>query len=159
MASNAFEKDLQKWMKKNLSPYCLDECGVSCCEGEGLIQIDKGYEKLFKTFRLSGKKVPIQGKNSKKPYLFQSKKTGLWYFDGDACPNFDPKNKRCLIHNQYPRCKLYPLLKTGKGYTIFSVCSLHRLGENQEPLKSLIQLCKKHKVRLFKENVDKLPKI
>ena len=159
MASKAFEKELQEWMKNGLSRYCLDECEVSCCEGEGLIQIDKGYEHLFKTYKLTGKKVPIKDQNSKKPYLFKSKKTGLWYFDGDACPNFDPKTKKCLIHNKYPRCALYPLVKTGKGYTIFSICSLHRLKNNQEPLKSLIKLCKKYKVLLLKEDISKLPKI
>jgi len=161
MKSEAFERELQKWMKKTLNPYCLDECEVSCCEGEGIIQIDKGYEYLFKTYGLTGKKVPIKNQNYKGPHLFKSKKTGLWYFDGKACPNYDPKTKKCLIHNQHPRCALYPLLKTEKpheGYTLFSICSLHKLKEDQEPLKSLIKLCKKHGIKLFKEDIRNLPK-
>ena len=67
---------------------------------------------------------------------------------------YDSKNKKCLIHNEYPRCKLYPLIKTKKpkeGYTLFSICSLHKLKENQEPLKSLIELCRKYGFKLTKE--------
>ena len=153
-----FEIELQEWMKNTLNPYCLNECKTSCCDGEGVVQIDKGHEHLFKTYKLTGKKVPIKEQNSRGPHLFKSKDNGLWYFDGKTCPNYDPKTKKCLIHHQYPRCALYPLLKTGKpheGYTLFSLCSLHKLRENQEPLKSLIQLCKKHGFKLFKENIPK----
>jgi Fe-S-cluster containining protein len=178
MESDVFERELQEWMKNTLNPYCLGECKISCCDCGGTIQIDKGYEHLFKIYRLTGKKVPIQKQTRGEPHLFKSKDNGLWYFWGKTCPNYDAKNKKCLIHNEYPRCALYPIvkktlydssggflddpkskrfmdIKTGKpneGYTLFSVCSLHKLKENQEPLKSLIQLCKKHGFKLFKEN-------
>lgn len=156
MTSKIFEEELQEWMKTTLSPYCLGKCKTKCCECEGLIQIDKGYEHLFKTYKLTGKKVPIKKQDSKGPHLFKSKHNGLWYFWGYACPNYDPQDKKCLIHNQYPRCKLYPLVKTekpGRGYTLFSVCSLHKMKQNQEPLKSLMQLCKKHGIKLSKQKI------
>jgi len=154
MESDVFEKELQEWMKNTLSPYCLNECKISCCDCGGTIQIDKGYEHLFKIYRLTGKKVPIKKQSHRAPHLFNSERNNLWYFCGKTCPNYDTRNKKCLIHNEYPRCTLYPILRTGKpkeGYTLFSVCSLHKLKENQEPLKSLIQLCKKHGFKLFKE--------
>lgn len=156
MTYKEFEKELQEWMKNTLSSYCLNECKVSCCDCEGAVQIDRGYESLFQTYKLTGKKVPVEKQNFKGPHLFKSKYNGLWYFEGGTCPNFDIKNKKCLIHNQYPRCALYPIVKTEKpheGYTLFSVCNLHKLKDNQEPLKSLIQLCKKHGFKLFKEKV------
>jgi Fe-S-cluster containining protein len=152
--SKIFEKELQEWMKNTLNPYCLNECKILCCDCEGEVQINKGYEHLFKTYKLTGKKVPIKKENYRGPRLFKSKHDGLWYFSGGACPNFDPKNKKCLIHNKYPRCTLYPLMKTEKpdeGYMLFSICSLHKLKEDQEPLKSLIQLCHKHGFKLSKE--------
>jgi len=154
MESDTFEKELQKWMTNTLNPYCLNECKISCCDCDGAVQIDPGYEHLFKTYKLTGKKVKIQKQISKGPHLFKSKYNGLWYFEGGPCPNLDQKNKKCLIHNQYPRCKLYPIVRTERpreGYILFSICSLHKLKENQEPLKSLIQLCKKHGFKLFKE--------
>jgi hypothetical protein len=156
MESKLFESELQEWMKNTLSPYCLNECKISCCDCEGIIQINKGYEHLFKTYRLTGEEVPIKEQGSQGEHLFKSKQDGLWYFQGCACPNYDAKNKKCLIHNQYPRCALYPIVKAEKpkkGYTLFSVCSLHKLKENQEPLKSLIQLCKKHGFKLSKEKI------
>jgi Fe-S-cluster containining protein len=156
MESNLFEKELQEWMKNTLNPYCLNECKISCCDCEGAIQIDKGYEHLFETYKLTGEKVSITKKTRGLPHLFKSKHNGLWYFWGRACPNYDPKNKKCLIHNQYPRCALYPLIKIGKTgdkYVLSYVCGLHKLKENQEPLKSLIQLCKKHNVKLSKQKI------
>lgn len=144
-----FEQELQKWMQEVLSPYCLNECKISCCDCEGTIKINKGYEHLFKTNKLTGEKIPVKEQNSIGAHLFEYK--GVWYFGGKTCPNYDVKAKKCLIHNEYPRCALYPLVKNKSGYMIFSVCSLHKLKENQEPLKSLIQLCKKHNLKLFKE--------
>jgi len=154
MKSDTFERELQEWMKNTLSPYCLNECKISCCDCEGTVQIDGGYEHLFKTYTLTGKKVLIKKQAQSGPHLFKSKDDGAWHFGGGSCPNYDAKNKRCLIHNEYPRCALYPIMKTEnswKEYTLFSVCSLHKLKENQEPLKSLIQLCKKHGFKLSKE--------
>jgi len=156
MSQKEFEKELQQWMKDKLNPYCLGECKTSCCSGEGSVQIDRGYENLFETFKLTGKKVAVGKFGDKNAHLFKSKENGLWYFEGGACPNFDEKNKKCLIHNQYPRCAIYPIVKTGKphgGYTLFSICELSRLKDNQEPLKSLIELCKKHGFKLFKEKI------
>ncbi len=156
MTQKEFEKELREWMKNTLSPYCLNGCKTSCCSGEGTVQIDKGYEYLFRIDRLTGKKISIGKQGSKGPHLFKSKHNGLWYFEGENCPNYDFKNKKCLIHNQYPRCTLYPLVKTEKpfeGYTLFSICSLHKMKENQEPLKSLIELCKKRGFKLFKEKI------
>lgn len=153
--TQAFEKELQEWMKITLSPYCLNECKISCCDCEGSVQIDRGYEHLFKIYRMTGEKVEIKKQNSAGPHLFRSKQNGLLYFTGKACPNYDTKNKKCLIHNEYPRCTLYPLVKTEKPneYLLFSVCGLHKLKENQEPLKSLIILCKKHGFKLIKEEI------
>ena len=154
MSKELFEKELQEWMNTTLNPYCLNECKISCCDCEGAVQIDKGYEHLFKTYKLTGKAVPVKNQNESGSYLFKNEENGLWYFWGGACPNYDPKNKKCLIHGQYPRCKLYPLEKTGKeDYTLFSICSLHKLKADQEPLKSLILLCKKHGFKLYKEKV------
>jgi len=154
MESKTFEAELQEWMKDILNPYCLNECKISCCDCEGAVQIDKGYEHLFKTYKLTGKEAPIKKQDFKGPHLFKNKDNGVWYFTGGTCPNYDSKNKKCLIHNQYPRCALYPLVKIGKPqevYMLVSICSLHKLGDNQEPLKSLIQLCKKYGFKLFKE--------
>lgn len=149
-----FEKELQQWMQNTLNPYCLKECKISCCDCEGAVQIDKGYETLFQVYKLNGKKVPIKKQNQSGEGLFKSKVNGLWYFEGGACPNYDKENKKCLIHNKYPRCALYPLLKTKNGYTIFSVCSLHKLKPNQEPLKSLIALAKKYNLTISKEKIN-----
>jgi hypothetical protein len=134
----------------------LNECKISCCDCEGAVQIDKGYEHLFKTYKTTGEKVKMKKQNSPGPHLFKRKYNGLWYFCGGPCPNYDLKNKKCLIHNEYPRCALYPIVKTSRpheGYTLFSICSLYALKENQEPLKSLIQLCKKHGFKLFREKI------
>lgn len=156
MEQKLFEKELQKWMKETLNPYCLNECKISCCDCEGSVQIDPGYEYLFKKYRLTGKKVPVKKQDYKGPHLFKSKNNGLWYFSGKACPNYDIKNKKCLIHNQYPRCALYPIVKNenqNEGYTLFSVCSLHKMNEDKEPLKSLIALCRKYGFKLTKEKI------
>jgi hypothetical protein len=158
MQEKLFEKELQEWMKTTLSPYCLNECKSSCCDGDGTIQIDKGYEHLFKTFKLTGKPIPLKNNANGESHLFRNKQNGNWYFSGKTCPNFDPKSKKCLVHNKYPRCELYPLIKTGrpnKGYTLFSVCSLHKLQENQEPLRSLVMLCKKYGFKFYKEKIWK----
>lgn len=151
-----FKSELQAWMKNTLSPYCLNECKTSCCDCDGVVQIDRGYEYLFKTNKLTGKKIPSKKQAHKGAHLFQIQNKGVWYFSGAACPNYDPNNKKCLIHNQYPRCALYPIVKNEdeKGYTLFSVCSLHKLKETQEPLKSLIELCEKYGLKLVKEKVS-----
>lgn len=158
---NNFEKELQVWMQNILNPYCLNECKISCCDCEGAVQIDRGYEKLFQIYRKTGKPVKVKKENQPGEGLFKGKHNGIWYFEGGACPNYDKENKKCLIHNQYPRCTLYPLLKVGKtkgknGYSIFSVCSLHKLKESQEPLKSLIELARKHNLKIYKEEIDNL---
>ena len=157
MESNKFENELKEWMNHTLSPYCLNECKTSCCDCEGVIQIDKGYEHLFKTYKITGEKVLSKKENPNGPHLFKRKENGLMYFEGKTCPNFDPKNKKCLIHNEYPRCELYPIMKSEnpeEGYLLFSVCSLHKLKESQEPLKSLIELCRKHGFKLTKEKIS-----
>ena len=41
--------------------------------------------------------------------------------------------------------------KPDEGYILFSLCVLHKLKDNQEPLKSLIQLCGKYGFKLSKE--------
>lgn len=148
-----FEKELQEWMNNTLNPYCLKECKISCCSCEGAVQIDKGYEHLFQTYKTTGKKVEVRKQNFKGPHLFKSKYNGLWYFEGGACPNYDSKSKKCLIHGQYPRCSMYPIVKSEKKgeYLLFSICSLHKMKEDEEPLKSLINLCKKHGLKLKKE--------
>lgn len=158
MEFNEFEKELQEWMKTTLNPYCLGECKISCCDCEGIIQIDKGYEHLFKKYRLTGRKIPVKKPNSPGDHLFKNKNNDLWYFCGKTCPNYDPKDKKCLIHNEYKRCAIYPLMEAENkedGYMLFSLCSLHKMKETEEPLKSLINLCKKHGLRLFKEGVNK----
>ena len=73
MVSKCFEDELKKWMKNVLNPYCLNECKKSCCDCEGTIQIDKGYEHLFKTYKLTGKKVLIQKQTHRGAHLFKSK--------------------------------------------------------------------------------------
>ena len=147
----AFKTELDKWFSNTLSPYCLNVCKKTCCDYDGAVRIDKGYEHLFKTYKLTGKKVPVQQMISEGPHLFKYKEDNHWYFEGGVCPNFDEKNKKCLVHNQHPMCKLYPLIKTNGGYTIFTVCELHGLNFNQEPLKSLFLLCKKYNFKLEKE--------
>ena len=147
-----FEDELKIWMKKRLNPYCLNKCKQSCCDCEGSVQIDYGYKHLFEKFRSTGKKVPIKPQKFKGPHLFKEKRTGLWFFEGGACPNYDPKNKLCLIHNKYPRCTLFPLLKIKQGYMIFTTCALHQMNPDKEPLKSLIALCRKHKINLYAED-------
>lgn len=146
-----FQEELQSWMKNTLNPYCLNECKVSCCEGEGSVEIYPGYEHLFQTNKINNKKIPIKKENSKGEGLFKSKITGNWHFEGGPCPNYDSKNKKCLIHNQYPRCALYPLMETETGYMLFSICSLHKMSNNEEPLKSLLTLLKKYNLKLEKQ--------
>lgn len=148
---NEFKSELNKWMEESLSPYCLKICKKSCCDCEGAVKIDKGHEHLFQTFKLTGKKVLVRPMNFKGPHLFKFKQDNNWYFEGGACPNYNKENKKCLVHGQHPMCNLYPLTKIKDGYAIFSVCELHNLNFNQEPLKSLFILCKKYGIKLEKE--------
>ena len=45
-------------------------------------------------------------------------------------------------------CALYPLEKIEDGYNLVISCSLSKLKEDQEPLKSLIEIFKKYDVKL-----------
>ncbi len=150
---NSFKLELNKWMETVLSPYCLKSCKKSCCDCEGAVKIDKGYEHLFQTYKLTRKKVSVKPMHSIGPHLFKFKKDNHWYFEEGICPNYDSKNKKCLVHNQHPMCVLYPLVKINGNYSLFSVCELHKLNFNQEPLKSLFLLCKKYGIKLEKENM------
>ena len=144
-----FELELQDWMTNNLSPYCLNKCEHSCCDCEGHLEISPKYIHLFETYKLTGKKVPLKSKNFNGPHLHKS--GNMWFFEGGACPNFDAKNKLCLIHNKYPRCSFFPLLKTKHGYMLFSTCELHYMNVEKEPLKSLLVIFKKHGESLYLE--------
>ena len=150
---SAFKIELKAWMKNVLSPYCLKSCKDSCCDcsKEGNIHIDSGHEHLFKTFKLNGKKVPFKNKCLKigNPHLYKDN-LGHWYFTAGLCPNYNLKDKKCMIHNQHPMCALFPLEKTEEGYKIISVCGLYNGDMNQEPLKSLLELCKKHGFKLIR---------
>lgn len=145
-----FKTELKNWMKNSLSPYCLNSCKSSCCEcfGEECIYIDKGHEHLFKTYRLNGKKVIFSNKKLKSniPHLY---KDGLnWYFTGGTCPNYDPKNKKCIIYNKHPMCALFPLEKIDEGYKIIDCCEIYKMNLSQEPLKSLVEIFRKHRIPL-----------
>lgn len=149
--NKAFENELKIWMKNNLSPYCLTTCKDSCCDctSEGFIPIDEGYENLFKTFKLSKRKVPFSNKITKKgkPHLYKDE-AGNWYFTGSLCPNYDPKSKKCMIHNQHPMCTLFPLMRDNQDYKINSACELYKMNPNEEPMTSLIELCNKYNIKL-----------
>lgn len=151
---SVFKVELNNWMQNVLSLYCLKTCKKSCCDCEGAVKIDKGYEHLFQTYKLTGKKVPVKPMNSLGPHLFKFKEDNHWYFTGGACPNYNKENKKCLVHGQHPMCVLYPLIKIKDGYQIFSVCELHKLNFNQEPLKSLFLICKKYGLKLEKEKTN-----
>ena len=144
-----FNTDLKLWMTKKLNPYCLKKCRQSCCDCEGHLEISPKYISLFKKYKLTNKKVPVEKKNFKGPHLYKDKK--MWFFEGGACPNYDTLHKSCLIHNKYPRCALFPLLKTKHGYMIFSTCELHKMDLKKEPLKSLVVLFKKYGEILYLE--------
>jgi Fe-S-cluster containining protein len=149
---SAFKIELKAWMKNALSPYCIKSCKNSCCDcsKEGDILLDPGHEHLFKTFKLNGRKVPFRNDGFKNgPHLYKDN-LGHWYFTGGICPNYDPKDKKCMIHNQHPMCALFPLVKEDGGYRIVSACGLHKMDINQEPLKSLIEIFKKHGLKLIK---------
>lgn len=147
---SAFKIELKSWMKNVLSPYCIKLCKDSCCDcsKEGDILIDEGHEHLFKTFKLNGKKVPFSNKVLNKPHLYRDN-LGKWHFTAGICPNYNPKDKKCMIHNQHPMCALFPLVKVDEGYKIFSTCGLSKMDINHEPLKSLIEICKKHGIKLM----------
>ena len=146
---SAFKTELKAWMKDVFSPYCMKSCKDSCCDcsKEGDIHIDAGYEHLFKTFKMNGQKVPYSNKFIKKSHLYKDN-SGHWHFTFGLCPNYNPKDKKCMIHNQHPMCALFPLVKTEGGYRIVSTCELHKMDINQEPLKSLLELCEKHGIKL-----------
>ena len=154
---SAFENELKIWMKNNLSPYCLTTCKDSCCDcsKEGFIPIDEGYEHLFKKFKIDRRTVPFSNKISKKgkPHLYKDE-IGNWYYSGSFCPNYNPKDKKCMIHNQHPMCALFPLIKKEKEYQIVLACPLHKMEFNEEPLKSLFELCNKHGVKLCKQKIQ-----
>ena len=146
-----FKAELKKWMKTNLSPYCLNTCKDSCCEcfNEECIYIDRGHEHLFKINKINGKKVCFTNKKLKSniPHLYKDK-SGNWYFTGGTCPNYDSKNKKCMIYNKHPMCALFPLEETNKGYKIVNCCEINKMNASQEPLKSLVEIFKKHKIPL-----------
>jgi Fe-S-cluster containining protein len=147
---SAFRTELKAWMKDVLSSYCMKSCKDSCCDcsnGEA-IKIDKGHEHLFQAFKLNGRKVPFSDKSIKKPHLYKDNLD--WYFTAGLCPNYNPKDKKCLIHNQHPMCALFPLVKKDEGYEIVSTCELSKMDMNQEPLKSLLELCGKHGIKLIR---------
>ena len=147
-----FITELKNWMKNSLSPYCLNSCKNSCCVcfNDECIYIDRGYEHLFKTNKLSGKKVRFSNKRllSNIPHLY---KDGMdWYFTGGICPNYDSKNKKCMIYNQHPMCAIFPLEKTDVGYKIVDCCEIYKMNPGQEPLKSLFEIFRKHNISLIK---------
>jgi Fe-S-cluster containining protein len=148
---SAFKTELKAWMNNVLSPYCMKTCKYSCCDcsKEGDIKIDVGHEHLFQTYKLNGRKVHFSNKHKAgKPYLYKDC-FGQWHFTGGLCPNYNPKEKKCFIHNQHPMCALFPLAKKQEGYEIVSTCELSKMDIAQEPLKSLIEICKKHNVELI----------
>lgn len=152
---NKFIADLKIWQKEVLSPYCLKTCKNSCCDcsNEGVIHIDQGHEYLFKKFKMNGRSVPYRnfinpGSKINSPHLFRDK-AGNWYFSGGLCPNYNPKDKKCMIHNQHPMCKLFPLVKEGeKEYKLVTSCELYKMDENKEPLKSLLEICHQNDIKL-----------
>jgi len=130
-------------MNDILTPYCLNECDETCCKGT--IRIDKGSVRLFKTFKLTGKEVPVADEDCKKPHLYKSKSTKNWYFDGDYCPNYNPENKYCLVHSKHPMCDLFPLVNIIKdSYKLSRTCKIHGGLLFNNPLETLAKLCKKH---------------
>jgi hypothetical protein len=149
---NEFKIELKKWMKNSLSPYCLNSCKNSCCEcfNDECIYIDRGYEHLFKTNKLNGKKVCFSNKKLKPniPHLYKDGPD--WYFTGGICPNYDSKNKKCMIYNQHPMCAIFPLEKIDEGYKIVDCCEIHKMDPSQEPLKSLFEIFKKNKMPLIR---------
>lgn len=147
---SAFKIELKKWMKDMLSPHCIKSCKNSCCDcsKQGEIPIDFGHEKLFQTFKLTSQKVHFSDKNVKKPHLYKDY-AGNWHFTAGLCPNYNPEDKKCMIHNQHPMCALFPLSKAEEGYKLVSACELHDMNIEQEPLKSLIGLFAKHNVKLI----------
>jgi len=148
---SAFKIGLKAWMRDSLSHYCLESCKDSCCDCSkaGDIHIDAGHEHLFKAFKMKGIKVPFMNISSKKPHLYKDY-AGHWHFTSGICPNYNPETKKCMIHNQHPMCALFPLAKADEGYKIISACELGKMDANQEPLKSLLELCKKHGIELIK---------
>jgi len=148
---SAFKSELKEWMKKILSPYCIDKCKDSCCDcsEKGEIHIDQGHQRLFQTDKLTGQKVRFSNEKINRPRLY--KISDSWHFSGGLCPNYNPKTKSCLIYNQHPMCALFPLVKVKDAYFIVSSCELYKMDSDKEPLKSLILIFKKHKIRLFKE--------
>jgi len=145
-----FKTEIKEWMKNVLSPYCLKECKNSCCDctKEGGIPIDFGHEHLFKTFKIGGKKVHFSNDGKNGPHLYKDKH-GRQHFTGGLCPNYDLKNKKCLIYNQHPMCALFPLGKTEEGYQLISACELNKMNPEKEPLKSLLAIFKKHGIILI----------
>ena len=131
-----------------LTPYCLNECDETCCKGT--IRIDPGYVRLFKTFKLTGKEVPVAGEDCKKPHLYKSQSTKKWYFSGDYCPNYNPEIKHCLIHSKHPMCDLFPLVNLGNdSYQLSKSCKIHSGLLFNNPLETLAKLCKKHDIKLY----------
>ena len=145
-------------MANSLSHYCLNDCKDSCCKLSP-IEIDKGYEHLFKIFRLSEEKVPIRTRETAKdPCLFQDDYSKTWYFKGDACPNYNSENKQCFVHNQHPMCSLFPLIYPSENsYSLSKSCEVHMMFPDKEPLKSLIMLCKKHDISLYGRSRGDIP--
>ena len=145
-----FKIELKAWMKNVLSPYCLKSCKNSCCDcsKEGDIKIDLGHEHLFKTFKRDGRKVPFSNTGKNGPHLYNDR-LGQQYFTGGLCPNYNSRDKRCLIYNKHPMCALFPLGKTEEGYQLISACELHKMDAGKEPLKSLLEIFKKHGIILI----------
>jgi Fe-S-cluster containining protein len=153
----SFESDLKKWMDNSLSHYCLNDCRGSCCKLSP-IEIDKRQVHLFKTFRLTGEKVPIKTRDAKGPCLFQDDYPKIWYFKGEQCPNYNPENRQCFVHNQHPMCSLFPLIYPSENsYSLSRACEIHMMFPDKEPLKSLIMLCKKHDITLYGKSRGDMP--
>jgi len=144
----SFNAVLKVWMANSLSRYCLNECRRTCCQGQ--IRIDKGYEKLFNKFKVTGKEVPLRPENYKGPHLFKDKSNIQWYFKVGLCPNYHPATKYCLVHNKHPMCSVFPLEKVSDDkYYLSPFCELYGMLRNEKPLQDLILLCKKEHITLY----------
>ncbi len=133
---------IEEWKAEYLSPFCLEECASTCCD--------------FSGHYLSGTEDEIAAVLGYTPdETYYNPKTEKFELKDQACPQYDPNSKHCMIRDnpdRPPCCSEYPVQSDhnsdfSEAYvTIDQRCGL---GKSDEPAIQLAVICQNHGVEFL----------
>jgi len=139
----SFLQELEEWKAETLGPYCAEVCQGKCCD------LKRFYLEMTKS-----ELVVLLGKEPTDWRHFRSPgKTEIYHYEKGWCPQYNPENRRCLIHEREDRpegCRIFPFIYTISPKSVqLSLDHSCSLAHDPERVDSLKQLVQRHQVHLW----------